>query len=496
MKSILPLTLLTLLPSVYGAPALPKRQGNPPLRGSEDLLGYSPDNTLTGQTTEDIEYTLVPGQTEDADIGSYLDFSNTENPQPIRGTLGGTDPGPRNAELDRQNSDKLAPPGTDHGQTINANWPMSLSKAKLGLDGAGWSRQENVVVMPGATKMAGVDMRLEANAYRELHWHVAGEWSLVLNGSARIQAINEDGQTFIDDVTEGDVWFFPPGVPHSIQALDVGVEFMLVFDDGSFSEDNTFLATEIFAHNPKSVLSKNFDLPISAFDNIPDGELFIFPGTAAPTDIEQQNVSTTAGPIPREQTYSYHFSEQPAHEVAGGSVKIVDPLTFPIANNFAAAVVTVHPGAMREVHWHPSSDEWSFFIRGQGRATLLEAPNIATTFDYHPGDVAYFPQSRSHYIENTGDEDLVFLEVLQADHFSDISLGQWLGSTSKQIVGDTLRLPQSALDHLKSDKQYVVAGSTNTDTGADTGPSSSAGTSTTLATTSTIISTSTPTPGR
>jgi hypothetical protein len=57
----------------------------------------------------------------------------------------------------------------------------------LGLDGAGWSRQENVVVMPGATKMAGVDMRLEANAYRELHWHVAGEWSLVLNGSARIQ---------------------------------------------------------------------------------------------------------------------------------------------------------------------------------------------------------------------------------------------------------------------------------------------------------------------
>jgi hypothetical protein len=100
MKSILPLTLLTLLPSVHGAPALPKRQGNPPLRGSEDLLGYSPGNTLTGQTTEDIEYTLVPGQTEDADIGSYLDFSNTENPQPIRGTLGGTDRGPRKSRVD------------------------------------------------------------------------------------------------------------------------------------------------------------------------------------------------------------------------------------------------------------------------------------------------------------------------------------------------------------------------------------------------------------
>ncbi|KAL4959785.1 putative oxalate decarboxylase [Aspergillus stella-maris] len=461
MKSTIALSVLALLPLAHGAPTLPKReQPDPPLRGSEDLLGYSPNNKLAPPTGE-IPYTLVPGQTDDKDLGTYLDFSNVENPQPIRGSLGGDDPGPRNAALDRQNSDKLAPPGTDHGQTINANWPMSLSKAKLGLDGAGWSRQENVVVMPGATAMAGVDMRLEANAYRELHWHVAGEWSLVLNGSCRIQAVNEDGETFIDDVTEGDVWFFPPGVPHSIQALEGGVEFMLVFDDGSFSEDNTFLASEIFAHNPKEVLSKNFDLPISAWDNIPDGELFIFPGTPAPKDIAQQNISTPDGPIPKQGTYSYHFSEQPAHIVPGGSVKIVDPLTFPAANNFAAAIVTVHPGAMREIHWHPTSDEWSFFIRGQGRATLIEAPNVATTFDFHPGDVGYFPQSHSHYVENTGDEDLVFLEVLQADHFSDIALGQWLGSTDKQIVGDTLSLSQATLNKLKPEKQFVVAAPSN-----------------------------------
>jgi hypothetical protein len=45
------------------------------------------------------------------------------------------------------------------------------------------------VVMPDATEMAGVDMRLEPAAYRELHWHVAGEWSLVLNGSCRIQVL-------------------------------------------------------------------------------------------------------------------------------------------------------------------------------------------------------------------------------------------------------------------------------------------------------------------
>lgn len=84
---------------------------------------------------------------------------------------------------------------------------------------------------------------------------------------------------------------------------------------------------------------------------------YIFKGTPAPTDIEEQNITTPAGLVPRSQSYSYHFSEQPAHEVAGGSVKIVDPLTFPVASNFSAAVVTDNPGGMREIQWHPTSDE-------------------------------------------------------------------------------------------------------------------------------------------
>ncbi|KAH8692105.1 putative oxalate decarboxylase [Talaromyces proteolyticus] len=425
-------------------------------RGGSGLVGYSPTNTISNENTETISYQFAPGQTQDADIGAYLDFSAVANPQPIRGELGGTDPGPRNLNYAKINPDKLAPPGTDSGATINAQWPLGLSSVKLGKDHAGWSRQENIQVMPAATQMAGVDMRLEAGGYRELHWHVAAEWSIVLNGSCRIQGVNDDGQTFIDDVGKGDVWFFPPGIPHSIQALDDGVEFMLVFDDGHFSEDNTFLASEIFAHNPKEVLSKNLGVPVSAFQTLPSPNLFIFPGTPAPKDIEQQNVTGSAGTVPKAVSYSYHFSEQPAEELEGGSVKIVDPLSFPIAKDFSAALVTVKPGGLREIHWHPTSDEWTFFIQGQGRATLFTPPSDATTFDFMAGDVGYFPKSNSHYVENTGNEDLVFLEVLQADHFSDVSLAQWVGSTSKQIVQDTLKLSNETLSQLSTEKKTVV----------------------------------------
>jgi hypothetical protein len=37
-----------------------------------------------------------------------------------------------NYYYDRINSDKLAPPGTDHGQTINAQWPMGKSTGYCG----------------------------------------------------------------------------------------------------------------------------------------------------------------------------------------------------------------------------------------------------------------------------------------------------------------------------------------------------------------------------
>lgn len=151
----------------------------------------------------------------------------------------------------------------------------------------------------------------------------------MLNGSVRIQAINEAGETFVDDLQAGDVWFFPAGKPHSIQAFEDGTEFLLVFDEGDFNEDNTFLVSELFLRNPKSVLAKDLRIDTSALDNIPEDELYIFNGTPAPKNISVQNVTGPGGIISRQETYSYHFSQQAPYEVPGGSVKVLDTLTFP-----------------------------------------------------------------------------------------------------------------------------------------------------------------------
>lgn len=80
-------------------------------------------------------------------------------------------------------------------------------------------------------------------------------------------------------------------MPHSIQAFgpsdcddpldceyNEGAEFLLVFADGSFDENETLLLTDWLAHTPKSVIAKNFQMPASKFDHIPSRELYIFPG--------------------------------------------------------------------------------------------------------------------------------------------------------------------------------------------------------------------------
>src|SRR5438874_5343068 len=196
-------------------------------------------------------------------------FAQDEAPQPRRPGHGGTDPGPRNVPLDRQNPDLLVPPSTDHRTLPNLRF--SFSDAHVRLETGGWTRQVTERELGVSTSIAGVDMRLNAGGVRELHWHKAAEWAFMLYGKARITAIDPQGRNFVDDVGVGDLWYFGSGIPHSIQGLGPdGCEFLLVFDDGAFDEDNTFLISDWFKHAPAEVLAKHFGVPASSFAHLPD----------------------------------------------------------------------------------------------------------------------------------------------------------------------------------------------------------------------------------
>lgn len=378
--------------------------------------------------------------------------SNSSIPQPIQGDLGGTDLGPRNVLLDKQNPNVLIPPRTDHGTLPNLKFSFSLAHNRL--QGAGWARQVTVRELPAATALAGVNMRLNPGGIRELHWHKEAEWGYVLNGSTRISAVDQDGHNFLDDVGVGDIWNFPAGIPHSIQGLEDGVEFILVFDDGRFSEDSTFLISDWFTHVPKEVLAKNFGVSETDFDNLPsdiDRTRYIFPGKVPPP-LSSDKVPNPYG----ERSFSYHLSEQKPVKSSGGTAKIVDSTLFPASSTIAAALVEVEPGGLRELHWHPNSDEWQYYIEGIGRMGVFASEHNARTFDYQAGDVGTVPFAYGHYIENLGDTPLRFLEMFRAPRFQDVSLNQWMALTPPELVQAHLNLNKTMMSALRKQKWPIV----------------------------------------
>src|SRR3982075_4105397 len=373
-------------------------------------------------------------------------------PQPRRPGHGGTDPGPRNLFRDRQKPDLLLPPATDQGTLPNLRF--SFSDAHMRQTSGGWTRQVTVRELGISKDIAGVDMRLNAGSVRELHWHKQAEWAYMLYGSARITAIDANGRNFVDDVGVGDLWYFPGGIPHSIQGLGPdGCEFLLVFDDGDFDEDDTFLLSDWVKHVPPEVLGKNFGVPASLFGHTPDpSELYIFKAPV-PAPLGQDKL-LGAQPVP--QTFSHRMMAQEPIRTKSGTVRITDSSVFLASKAIAAALVEVEPGGLRELHWHPNTDEWQYYLNGQGRMGVFASSGQARTFDFRSGDVGYVPFAMGHYIENTGTTTLRFLEMFKSSYYADLSLNQWLALPPPQLVEAHLDLDGQVMEALRKQKAPVV----------------------------------------
>jgi oxalate decarboxylase len=367
-----------------------------------------------------------------------------------------TDPGPTNNGLGTQNPDSAWPPATDSKSLVQTfKYPFSFANKRTYK--GGWSREVTVRELAVSKTLAGVNMRLTAGGVRELHWHTADEWAIVLYGTARITAIDRDGKSFVADVKKNDLWYFPSGIPHSIQGLEPdGTEFMLVFDDGNFSESETVLLSDSMSHVPPEVLSKNFGVAEAALKNLPKQELFIFQ-TAVPGALEADQ-KAAAGALGKSPTdFAFRTMEMPpTKSTKGGEVRIVDSSRFKASTNVAMALVTVHPGGMRELHWHPNADEWQYYIAGKGRMTVVATGNKARTMDFQMGDVGYVEKTLLHYIENTGDTDLIFLEMFKSSFYQDLSLSEWLTHTPPELVMAHLGIDKATLDALPKDEVVVM----------------------------------------
>jgi oxalate decarboxylase len=381
--------------------------------------------------------------------------SQEQKPYPTKNDRSASAPGPGNPPLDAQNPDSFLPPPSDAGGVQTFKYPFGLSHKRM--QEGGWSREVTIRELAVSKSIAGVDMRLTAGGIRELHWHTAAEWSIMLYGNARITAIDLDGKSFVADVTEGDLWYFPTGIPHSIQGLGPdGCEFLLVFDDGNFSEYETVLLTDWMAHTPHDVLSKNFGVSEQAMEKMPRKEKFIFQAAVpGPLAEDQKAAAGTLGMSSQE--FAFRTSQQPVTKrTKGGEVRIIDSSKFKVSTTIAAAIVTVRPGGIRELHWHPNADEWQYYISGTGRMTVFATGARARTMDFQAGDVGYVQKTLPHYVQNTGDTDLKFLEMFKSNVYQDLALSEWLTHTPPELVMAHLGIDKATLDAMPKDEVVVM----------------------------------------
>jgi oxalate decarboxylase len=366
-----------------------------------------------------------------------------------------SNPGPENAILQQENPNSNLPPPTDRGGGVGPIW-YSFDLAYKRVEGGGWTRQVTDRELPTSRDIAGVNMRLVAGGIRELHWHTADEWAYVLYGHARVTVMQPDGNIFVGDVEEGDIWVFPAGHPHSIQGLGPdGCEFLLVFNQGHFSEDDTVLVSEWLARTPAEVLAKNMKLDEAEIEKLPKDQLYIF-ASDVPQSIEADKAAIGQGRLSQAQYTLKLKTMAPTKTTTGGEVRVVDSRNFPISQHLAAALVIVKPGGLREMHWHPQASEWQYYIAGKGRMTVFVPTASSRTVDFNANDVGYVPAQAGHYIENTGDTDLIFLETFASEQFSDVSLNNWLRLVPMELAMAHLNIDEDAIRKIPSEKSEVM----------------------------------------
>jgi len=322
---------------------------------------------------------------------------------------------------------------------------FELEKTEGRVMGTSYGKEATVEQLPISKGIAGVSMRMEPGVMRELHWHAtAAEWAFVTEGRVRTTVIDPEGCSETNDFEPGDVWYFPRGHGHVIETLgDKPCHFILVFDNGYFSEFGTFSITDWIGHAPKELLAKNFALPASAFDSFPKNEVYFAKGKVPPPVAAPPLQGWKLPPL----THKYSLMSQKAYETFnGGREWRVESSQFPISTTMTGVVLEMDAGALRELHWHPNAVEWQYVLSGEFNVTMFGSKGRWSAEQIRQGDVAYIPQGFGHSIENIGGDRARILIVFNNGHYQTIDLSQWLAGNPADVLATNFGQDSSLFD--------------------------------------------------
>jgi oxalate decarboxylase len=229
--------------------------------------------------------------------------------------------------------------------------------------------------------------------------------------------------------------------------------FILIFDNGYFSEFGTFSITDWIGHTPKSLLAKNFGLPESSFEGFPKDEVYFARGKVPP---EKPATPLQGWKLPA-LTHKHRLLAQPPHRVfKGGREWRVDSTSFPISTTVTGVILDLEPGGMRELHWHPTADEWQYVIEGNVSVTMFGSHGRYRTEEMEHGDVGYIPQGYGHSIENVGSKPCRVLIGFNTGVYETIDLTQWIAGNPLDVLATNFGKPPALFEKFPHQDVFIA----------------------------------------
>jgi oxalate decarboxylase len=316
---------------------------------------------------------------------------------------------------------------------------FALEKTEGKVMHGSFGKEATVTQLPISKGIAGVSMKMQPGVMRELHWHAtAAEWAFVTEGRVRTTVIDPQGNAETDDFDPGDVWYFPRGHGHMLECLgNQPCHFILIFDNGYFSEFGTFSITDWLGHTPKHILAKNFGLPESSFAGFPKEEVYF-------------------RKLPPQSHKWRLLAQPPIVDNKGGRLYLVDSSNFPISKTMTGAILDLDPGALRELHWHPTADEWQYVIEGKVEVTMFGSGGRYRIETLDKGDVGYIPQGYGHSLENVGDKPCRVLIGFNTGNYETIDLSQWIAGNPVDVLATNFGKPASFFENFPRQDLFIT----------------------------------------
>lgn len=272
--------------------------------------------------------------------------------------------------------------------------------------------------------------RLAPGVAREPHWHHdKTELNCVIEGTGEMGIIGLDGKLVRIPIKPGTVTCIPQNLTHYI-ANTGNTELVMAMGFNSTKGGSSSLSNALKAF-PGDRVAQMTGLAVSDYKPPTEKAASIYVPVSGLPQIETGSMPIVDGIVS-----SASFSDVSGFSSEHGTAKDINSKVIGNLDRVSMSYMTLEPGAMRDIHWHPHGTELVYIIDGELEWGIQEPGKLgnSSVFASGKGDVVAIPQGWLHYAANTGGATTKLLVLWEAVLPETIELSGSLSALPMELI--------------------------------------------------------------